>query len=132
MKRRAFLGFLGGAVASGPAAAKTAAQMTLADLSPGPTAYLSNSLGESAQAPDDGEWRVARATDRLKQILGMTDTARAMAKKRHYISALDPGIASLRSVTLHRKIEMSRAVDFERQQHNEKTYLEGFLARLWE
>lgn len=54
-------------------------------------------------------------------------TIRSFEKRGFHVSALDPNVASLRSVALHRKIEMTRATNYERREKAEEVYLRGHL-----
>ncbi len=125
MKRRAFLGFLGGAAASGPALAKSAASASLADLSipnalSGGVGFVSNA---TASMMDDTGW----AKDRLTHILGKTATQIAFERRRHHIGALDPNIGALRSVSLQSKIEWSRSLSYDRNAREEKSYFQAVV-----
>lgn len=131
MKRRAFFGLLGGAVVAGPQAAKSAAQMTLADvrLTSAGMGVPGSGYGSSIAATtvSNGSW----ASDALKRLIGKTAAQVDMEKRRQYVDALDPQIASLRSVALHRKVAMQRDVSYARSQDGEKGYLEGVIAGWW-
>ena len=131
MKRRAFFGFLGGAAVAGPSVAKSAAQMTLSDLN-----LRQAGMAGSSGAPMGGMTEPADQKSYAKQALarfmGKTPLQRAREKATHYVDGLDPEVACLRSVALHSKVRMTRAITYERSQLREKTYLEGILAGWWE
>lgn len=128
MKRRAFLGFLGGAAASGPAMAKAASEMTITDLSVSP--YISG--GEvpyaSVASKDDKIW----AKSRLAHLLGKSAEQIAREKRDYCISSLDPDTASLRSVSLGGKIRMQKARSYEMNCKREEERYRGILAGLWD
>lgn len=132
MKRRKFLGFLGGAAVAGPAAAQTAATAAMSDLAiaggvgfGAPSAPMVDmSIGPS----DNTSW----AKEQLNRLLGRSAVERAMRKQRHGIYSLDPHYAACRSISLVNKIRMSRDADFERSECREKTYYQGVVDRLWE
>jgi len=134
MRRRNFLGFLGGAAVAGPSAAKTAAGATMGDLSllnagAGWTSTLYHgSAGSMVSGPDQTGW----ARESLKRLLGRTAIERAMNKRRHSIHSLHPHYAACRSVSLVNKIRMSKDADFEREEALQKSYLQGVIDKLWE
>lgn len=130
MKRRAFLGFLGGAAAAGPSVAKQAASnLSLADLAVPYMGVEGNSLVGEATKMGGGpkEW----AKQSLAQLVGKSAERIAIERRRHGIGGLDPEIASLRSVALHHKIEMSRSIAYERNQRNEKSWLQAQIDGLF-
>ena len=129
MKRRAFLGFLGGAAVAGPQAAKSAAEMTMADLRfPGIAGNAMGSLGgRVASGPDIG-W----AKSQLAKLVGLGVKEREVKKMRYWSDGLSPDVAVLRSVSLPRKIAMSKDRQFEASLRNERGYLEGVIAGWWE
>jgi hypothetical protein len=134
MKRRAFLGFLGGAAIAGPSVAKTATQAAVTDLSLNKMGiaggiYDAPSLGQGIAS--DALSHVSWAKNRIKDIAGMSQAERAMRKRQYFTSDLDANVASMRSVSLVNKIRISRDVQFERSEVREKSYLEGVIAGLW-
>lgn len=127
MKRRAFLGFLGGAAVAGPQAAKSAAQMTMADLrTPGVTLNAAGAM--YAPVSTSNRW----AADALKRLTGMTTIVREAKRRRHYVEGISPEVAVLRSVSLPRKIAMSRDIQFEKSLANERSYLNGVIEGWWD
>lgn len=117
MKRRGFLGLMGGAAVAGPAMAKEAVTKlaqasTLADL------QLPSALGQVAEA---GGWarglvagggtpfdHVTRAKKKLDLIRGFTADQRSALKAGQHVASLDPDLASYRSFSLAAKIDMQR------------------------
>lgn len=129
MKRRSFLGFLGGAAVAGPQAAKSAAQMTMADLgTPGIALNASGFMGGGVSPASQANW----AVDALKRLTGMTALAREAKRRRHYVEGISPEVAVLRSVSLPRKIAMSRDIQFEKSLANERGYLNGVIEGWWD
>jgi len=131
--RRAFFALFGGAVAAGPAAAKTAAQMTMADLSVGKLGLsLGSSMVSGSPAGSINETsQVGWAKDSLKKLAGVSKVERAMRKQEFYFDGLDPQIASLRSISLVNRIRISRDIQFERSEVRQRSYLEGVISGLW-
>lgn len=133
MKRRKFLGFLGGAAVAGPAAAQTAATAAMSDLAiAGNIAY--GGLGAPTMgmsiSPEGGNHSWAK--EQLKRLLGRSAVERSMRKQRHGIYSLDPHYAACRSISLVNKIRLSIEADFERNEARERTYYQGVIDRLWE
>lgn len=133
MKRRGFLKFFGGAVAAAPAMASQAAasgSRLLAGLPLLPTDLKIDGSGiNSAVSADTGvRWdsmsgQKKRLAKLLTRALGLHDHER----KRHHIYAIDPDIAVLRSVALHRKMAMQREREYWRDYHGEIADLEAAI-----
>lgn len=124
MKRRSFLGLLGGAVAAGP--------QSLGDLSlerMGITTQLATRSMEEPVGSNAGQQRWAK--DRLKEIMGWPDKAVSLRKKTSYLHGLDPDVAALRSVSLTNKVRMSRELQFQRDLEAEKARLFGIVEGWW-
>jgi hypothetical protein len=129
MKRRSFLkGLVGGAVAA-PVAAKQAMDAAVADLSLSNGVGLTNAanLGSASNGRIEGGSNAGWAFDGLKKLAGRTVADHVKAKRGQYISALDPNVASLRSVALHKKIAMTRDIVYEASLRNEKDYLQSVI-----
>ena len=128
MKRRGFLGFLGGAAVAGPGMVKEAAAQTLADLSvSGVGGSLVGGLGygvPSAQQTSMAPW----AADRLAKLVGRTAAQHAFYKARTEVYKLVPDLAANRSMALHRKIGLQRDRDYERSLEGEHSSLEATIA----
>lgn len=129
MKRRSFLGFLGGAVAAGPKAVQ-AAPATMADLRV-PDVMLGGSSQFLDRALPAEQGFKSEAKEQLKRLVGMSVAERQRLKNEHYIGELDPHVAACRSASLVTKIRMSRELDFERHQRRRGDYLQGVLDGLW-
>lgn len=113
MKRRGFLGFAAGAVVAGPgmakeAAAKAAQSLALSGIGQGNTLNgLSNgapTIGYAAQQSNP----VLQATQALAKISAMTTEQRAKRKRMMNVGAIDPDIASYRSISLSAKIDWQK------------------------
>lgn len=123
MKRRGFLGFMGGAVAAGPGMAKQAAAQTLADLSIvdgiNPAPPLSY-YGEFP--PRQADWAIPRL-GKFKELLKSAESL----KRKHMktpVPALDPDLANMRSISLGSKIRMQRDRNFKHWLENEGGWLQ--------
>lgn len=135
MKRRKFLAFLGGAVASGPSAAKVVAEQAsleslrlgsigIGSVVGGPVPASQDMFGESYE-------RTNWAKEALKTLTGMSALERDRMRRRTHINSLDPNIAACRSMSLVAKIRLSKDLAFEREQREQKSYLEGVIAGWW-
>lgn len=132
MKRRNFLGFMVGAAASGPSIAKSASQLSMADLN-----YAGISLGggggsgELAKAPcpsdvyyDEKSW----AKKALSGLLGKTAKEIEKGRRETYVGGLEPDVAVLRSMTLTSKIRLQRKIYYDRQRMFEEERLRDMIA----
>ncbi len=129
MKRRSFLGLLGGAAAAGPsnvANAVTPQALKLRHLG------IAGTLARVDEAEPSDAGRVEHAKQRLKQLIGWGSEARAMRRRRYWLDGLEPDVAALRSVALSQKVRISRRIAFERDEATQQSYLEGVIAGLWE
>lgn len=135
MKRRNFLGFLGGAAIAGPSAAKAAvSSVGMADLAPMGINMLGTSGvgGAPTLAWGGSTDNIGYAKDGLKKLVGMTKAERERRKRNHYFQGLDPDTASLRSISLTSKIRLAKDRSFEASERDQKTYLQGVIDRIWE
>jgi hypothetical protein len=131
VKRRGFLGFLGGAAVAGPSMVKQAASARIADLN---VASLSGGIGlppwgdaapNSSIGPGgDHAWEITRLTKLLSRSAEQHDWHR----KRMMVQALDPDLGSYRSMALHHKIRQQRVRNYAREFDNERTGLEAAIA----
>lgn len=114
MKRRGFLGFLGGAAVAGPSMVKNAtAQTTLADMHP-PGITMSGMSGISGPMESPGT-DIAYQAQRMARwnLLKLDPNWLARKKRERWIDGLDPDLASYRSFSLGAKIRAQRARNFE-------------------
>lgn len=131
MKRRSFLGFLGGAVASGPSAVTSVAEVSNKLSLDGLATPKPHTPPLSWKFPilsDPKEFAKRSLLEEFEECL-----PEHLERKRseHKVSALDPNIASLRSVSLSSKIRMTRDFDFERSRERRKHYLMGIIEGWW-
>lgn len=123
MKRRGFLGFLGGAAVAGPAMAKQAAQtvgieaMALPSL---PFPAPEETFGHSREHPTDenynhGDW----LRDRIASITGISAQDRYDRISRMTVTVLDPDLACNRSMALWAKIHEQKVRNYERGKSSE-------------
>lgn len=131
MNRRGFLSGLGGAAVAGPAAAK--AGLESLDLGRVATtgaggSWYPGSVGSVARSGADAD----HAQRQLSKLMGKSASAIERERKTYHVSGLDPDVATLRSVSLGRKIEMSRHRQYDRDQRDRQGYFEGIIAGLWE
>lgn len=129
MKRRGFLGFLGGAAVAGPSMAKQAVAATIADLNVAglvggiPTPDWGAPTG-TMQGSYDHSWQIAR----LAKLALRTAAQHEWHRRRTGVHALDPDLAGYRSFALHFKIGMQRDRNYERSLAYDKTELEAQIA----
>lgn len=140
MKRRGFLGFLGGAAVAGPSMAKEAVlgleslqigggSMGLVNQAiSGGYGYATDAIpmggDESPTSPHDpSHW----AQRELQNFLGRTAEELAEQKRSIRVQALDPDIGALRSFSLDAKVRMQRDRIFEAEQQQTKSYLQRQL-----
>jgi hypothetical protein len=136
MKRRNFLGFLGGAAVAGPSAAKAAvSQVGMAGLAP-IGINLASGSGKYSGAVTQGIGatysHVEYARSALKSMMSLTDAAKEHRKREHYFQGLDPDTASLRSLSLTSKIKLAKERSFEASERKQRSHLQGIIDGLWE
>lgn len=127
MKRRGFLGFLGGAVAAGPSMAKQAvAEVASLSIPNGLPTLPDFGFEKSVGYPvsDSGEWEVLG----LAELVGLTREQHAERMRGGRVHMLDPDIQSWRSISLSAKIQIQRERTYWRDYHNRKTFLERAVA----
>lgn len=134
MKRRKFLGFLGGAAVAGPGMAKAAATQGIEALSVSPVMPMNmvnpGMFGTAASAisgPVDDFDPVGWARRDLARFLGKSAEQLIRERNGIQVAMLDPDIASMRSLSLGAKVRMQRERLFERQQADERGWLERRL-----
>lgn len=128
MNRRSFVGLLGAVGIGGPkAVTKLAAPSTIEALS-----LAGISAGHDGPVQGMGGNHRDYAADILKKMAIPGTYKHDVEMSRHWIGGLDANTASLRSVALGRKIEISRRVQYLRQQRNQRTWYQGVFDRLWE
>lgn len=140
MKRRGFLGFLGGAVAAGPAMAKQAATVGMEAMSlAGVNAAAAGSEIEAsfawATAPgnpiapisplDPKHW----IQQELRELVGMTAEERERRRRCTRVHGLDPDLAANRSFSLAAKVRLQRDRNFEREMTGQKEEMTRRLAQ---
>ena len=119
MKRRNFLGFLGGAAVAGPSMAREAvAGLESLDVPGGMNAmpYVDiGSIGSAAASPatdeyNHGDW----LREQLAEVAGITEAQKRERLANMTVRQLDPDLAVNRSFSLTAKIEMQKRRDLER------------------
>lgn len=130
MKRRGFLGILGGAAVAGPSMAK-AALTTIADTSVvglsggvpvpdwGAPGYASPGIPVS-----DSSWQIGR----LAKLIARTAEQHDWHRRRTAVQSLDPDLAVNRSMALHMKIAIQRDRNYARGLEYERSDLEAQIA----
>jgi hypothetical protein len=130
MKRRGFLGFLGGAAVAGPSMAKQAVAATLSDMSV--VALSGGALDQGLSQPVGGygsssshlEW----AASQLAKIGMRTAEQHAYHALRQPVVTLDPDLAGYRSMALHQKLSIQRDRNYWRSLEQERGYLQAMVA----
>lgn len=121
MKRRGFLGLMGGALAAGPSMAKEAVAGLESLAVPGQIAgaeefvksgWGSTSIGGYPVDADHshGDW----LREEIAKITGMTDQRKREIMANMTVRHLDPDLAVNRSFSLSAKVEMQKRRELER------------------
>lgn len=134
MKRRGFLGLLGGAAVAGPGMAKEAIGLSatkLPDVSGGGAPFYVNNTDFGGFTGDWGKPNKDSATEYLARLMGKTADIIAKEKAAMYIDALDPDIAEMRSIRLHAKIRMQRNRQWQRMHDMDKDHLTNIISGLF-
>jgi hypothetical protein len=133
MKRRGFLGFLGGAAVAGPSMAKQAVASGLEAMQVGggmdamakgspwvAGQSLAENIGYEEPSPmDDDHWTQRQ----LREFLGMSDEEKKHRRSEQHVHALDPDLVANRSFSLSAKLRIQRDRDFARSMANQEHYL---------
>jgi hypothetical protein len=130
MKRRGFLGFMGGAVAAGPGMAKQA-MVQIGDLSIPMSGGIARGFNtDPNEAPtysggDDG-WQMERWSTFQKFLL----SPEKLWKRRldTHVNFLDPDIAQMRSISMVSKIRMQRDRNFSQWLRSEANWLQRAMS----
>jgi len=134
MRRRGFLGFLGGAAVAGPSMAKQAVAATLSDMSVAALSGgvldqgLSQPIGGFASTSGHLEW----AATQLAKIGMRTAEQHAYHARRQAVVTLDPDLAGYRSMALHQKLSIQRERNYWRGLEHERGYLQATIAGWFE
>lgn len=118
MKRRGFLGFLGGAAVAGPSMAQHAVAQGIEAMAlpvlpfGGPEGYPTGGMGidASGRPYDHAEW----LRDRITQVMGISEEERRDRINGWNVVSLDPDLAVNRSFSLAAKVQMQKRRNFER------------------
>ena len=136
MKRRGFLGFMGGAAVAGPAMAKQAVAQSLDAMRLG--TVLPHGIGggmglvggTEAGVPPDHYDPLGWARKDLAQFLGKSASQLLKERLNTQVSHLDPDIAVMRSISLGTTIRMQRDRNFEQNRTRERGWLEERIAEI--
>lgn len=137
MKRRGFLGFMGGAAVAGPSMAKQALETGLEAMQVGGKGAhvtengllggqtLGVGIGYEETSPmDEGHW----AQRQLRELLGMSEEEKKQRRLEQDVRALDPDLVANRSFSLSAKLRIQRDRDFARSMANQERYLRCQIA----
>lgn len=136
MKRRGFLGLLGGAAVAGPSMAKQAVA-SMAELSLPSGLAINGGLSTVASqlayptAPLKAWSPASEAADlgqMLIDLMGRKDHEQRAAKQ--YINGLDPDLAVNRSMALHAKMAIQRRREYWRSVETERSWLQQRIDQL--
>lgn len=142
LKRRGFLGVLGGAAVSGPAMAKQAVAQAAAGLDGLSLTGLGTTAGYVSVGDavintqtgnyggveyDHGNWLL----EQLSKLTGLSDEDKAERMDRVYVQNLDPDLAVNRSYSLSAKLQIQKKRNYDRELKREikdtRKYLADFL-----
>lgn len=126
MKRRGFLGFLGGAAVAGPSMVKQAAAASMADLSLVNMGLAAAPIGNGVPLPGGGstDW----AAGSLAKLVGRSAAEHMRRRKTVHVQGLHPDIAALRSTSLAFKVRKQQERDYWLGLENERSWLERVIA----
>lgn len=136
MKRRGFLGMLGGAAVAGPAMAKQAVTSGLEAMSLGVDGgMLTKGVGYANMAFQGGGQPVDYVPPspldpdhwlqrELRDLLGMSKEDLDEWRKSIHVGTLDPDLVANRSFSLAGKISIQREREFQRMRDNRRSNLE--------
>lgn len=132
MKRRGFLGFLGGAAVAGPSMAKAAVTPVTEALSvPGVgMAGLYGGPQGGSIAADDTAGEIFRLKGMLTKFLGKSPAELARDLRAVSVYALDPDLAAMRSMSLDFRMRKQRERNFARQREDERGWIERRIQEL--
>lgn len=133
MKRRGFLGFMGGAAVAGPQLAKAAVAELPSGLGNAVPGVIGGygSLGQPIASGPDKAWKLKEIAN-LKRLIsgGLTDDEKEDRKRRRLYQQeriISQSVACLVSVSGTRKLEIYRD---RMEQHNEKIQISEAKGRL--
>lgn len=133
MKRRGFLGFMGGAAVAGPQLAKAAVAELPSGLGNAVPGVIGGygSLGQPIASGSDKTWKLKEIAN-LKRLIsgGLTDDEKEDRKRRRLYQQeriISQSVACLVSVSGTRKLEIYRD---RMEQHNEKIQISEAKGRL--
>ena len=138
MKRRNFLGFLGGAAVGGKQVAakaiESAAALSLPDVAIKTGVLASGSAGIGGPSIDPA-YKAMRVKQIAKELMGFRKSKSKLieeARLQMHDSPfrLEPDLHSLRSMSLTRKIHIQRDADLLRQINRQKSWLQRELDQL--
>lgn len=135
MKRRGFLGLLGGAAVAGPGMAREAIGMAATQIGGvnGGVGGLVANYGAQATTGMNYTGGLAEpsrnwAAEQLSKLIGKTAAEIAKEKAGIYVHSLDPDLAEMRSIRLHAKMRIQREREWQRMYDREKGHLERMVA----
>jgi len=131
MRRRGFLGFMGGAAVAGPSALKQAAEDMVglsrsAALSPGVGGF--SALAHDQPGDANALTGLLREHKLLGMIRNLTTDQRNELRQRTWVDRLDPDLASYASFSLSAKIAMQRERNVDARLAHRKGWLERVIA----
>ena len=138
MKRRNFLGFLGGVAVGGKQVAakaiESAAALSLPDIAIKTGVLASGSVGIGGPSIDPA-YKAMRVKQIAKELMGFRKSKSKLieeARLQMHDSPfrLEPDLHSLRSMSLTRKIHIQRDADLLRQINRQKSWLQRELEQL--
>lgn len=133
MKRRGFLGLIGGAAVAGPSMAKQAVASVGLDAMELPSMGSIGGVGshyESQLPPNpNGENHHDWLVSALKSVTGMSDQERRERISSQHVTHLDPDLAVNRSFSLSFKIHEQKRRNFEAWRKGETSWLQKQLAK---
>lgn len=125
MKRRNFLGFMGGAAVAGPSMAKAGIEsLAVPSLGNAANQIVGGTIASGIRGPEEPHDPLGWAKKDLARLLNKSAAQIMREKQGIQVTMLDPDLAAMRSLSLDTKIRIQRDRLYARSQEQERGWLE--------